>query len=309
MRTPDSLSTLGESMVVSANADQAEQLSLSRGVSAVADASADELMSGSLNDDVGMDFAATDRGTESLVGETLAEIERRSQKLGAAYPFHLERGALRYTGTGDGVYEFCLNVSCQDHAEGNASNLEIAFERMAAILVSDFLGGGESFRTGYPSHNLVERPKRLAATARLLNSLSREWAWSPQAPNPEDPDTTEVKDEGVDFVAWKRLDDRIGSLFVAGQCACGLNWRNKLDELRIERIQRWWAQPTRVPLVRAFAIPRAIPGDLVIGEISRQAGLVFDRLRFTHVAARAGRDSVWIKHLIATSQRADASTP
>lgn len=286
MRTPDTLATLGEAMVLGANADQAEALALSRGITAVRDSAADEIISGQLDDERGSAWSSTDELEEALLGQTLEHLEQRRKRLGKAYPFEIDAGKLRYSPSRTGVYEFCLNASLADHGNGQGTQWQIAFERLCALLVAEFLGGGESYRIGAPTYDLRLQPRRLKAASARLSEQCGEWRWNPPHPNPLDPDPSETQDEGIDFVAWKRFDDRPGSLFIAGQCACGQDWRGKVRDLDERRIKRWWPEATLVPFVRALAIPRAIPGFYVIGENSRDAGLMLDRLRLTAIAER-----------------------
>ncbi len=100
----------------------------------------------------------------------------------------------------------------------------------------------------------------------------------------------DVKDEGLDFAAWiHHLDDRPGHLFLLGQCACGDNWSNKLTELSIDPLMRWFPPMCHVPATRAFCTPFHITDQRLI-EASKQAGIVFDRIRLTLLAETASDD-------------------
>ena len=91
----------------------------------------------------------------------------------------------------------------------------------------------------------------------------------------------------MDFVVWKPfLDERLGQLFVLGQCACGEDWENKLEELQESRLRRWVNPVTHAQFVRAFAVPYHIPGHYIFSELNVRAGLTFDRVRLALMAGK-----------------------
>lgn len=288
---PDDFARLGENLVTAANADQAESIAIQRGSSSVNSSLLDELISGVLDDEsVGDHIEGNAEPEEQLAGATLEQIEERKELLGEAYPFTVNGQVLQYAGRGNGVYEFCLSLSRMDHTANQHSSDIVLFELLSARLVANVIGG-KYCRTGWPSHDVNERPVCLASMSRVLSQRCGEWQWRPGQDEPLDPPPSEVKDEGLDFVAWRALDARHGSLFVAGQCACGNNWRNKLEDLTQDRLRRWWTEQSLVPFTRAFATPYVIPGKKTIQTISRRAGLTFDRIRLT--LAGHGSSSDW----------------
>lgn len=281
----DSFAALGRNLRVAQNADQAEWAAIDRNFSSINSSLLDDRISGALDDESEGDRIEGDAIEEDeLAGETLEQIELRQALLGDLYPFRLDGQVLHYTGPGSGVYEFCLQISLMDHSENQNSAEIVLFELMSAKAVADVFGG-DFYRTGWPSHSVADRPLRFAEVGERLNTLTGEWIWQPIPPNAIDPPTTEVKDEGLDFVVWRRFDSRDGSFFVAGQCACGKNWRTKFNDLTWDGISRWWARPCHVQFTRALAVPYVVPGTNAIQDISRQAGLVFDRIRLSKAAA------------------------
>lgn len=282
----DNYAALGQNLSIGANADQLEQLAITRGTASVNDALFDEQASGVLGDEATFDVVERDAvATETLAGSTLEHVQERKTLLGDAYPFAITGQALRYCRSRTGVYEFCLDLSLAKLGAGRRQQDIVAFELLAARMVGDTLSGNH-YRTGWPSHDPHERPKRFKQLAERLHQSSGEWWWHPAPGNDDDPSPTLVKDEGIDFIAWHRLDTRGGSLFIAGQCACGEDWRNKFSDLTCDRMHRWFMYPCHVPFTRALAIPYIIPGYNAIGDVSRQAGLVFDRIRLTLAAER-----------------------
>ena len=120
-----------------------------------------------------------------------------------------------------------------------------------------------------------------------MHEETGEWVWDPE----DVLDPKDVRDGGCDFVVWLEPSDRrkIGHLFVLGQCACGNDWQDKLDDLKITKIGKWFHPLSTVPPVRSFATPRHVVDDM-LREGSREAGLFFDRARLALVAESAGGD-------------------
>lgn len=284
MPIDDSFGALGSNSRIASNADQAERMAISKLTSSVNRSLLDERISGELEGDFDEHHVLREGpAEEELAGSTLEILEARSELLGTAYPFEIDGQLLRYTGTGKGVYEFCLELSLMDHS-GNQNAIDVVlFELLAAKIVSGYFRG-DHYRSGWPSHDKTARPSRLAQVGAIIHQQTGEWWWLPAPGNEADPDHQTAKDEGLDFLVWKRLDARHGSFFLAGQCACGDDWRNKFEDLTEDKIKRWWSFPTFVPFTRAFAIPYAVPGTVAIQDISRRAGLVFDRIRLTLAA-------------------------
>lgn len=289
----DQYSQLGQNLKFAKNADQAELLAIERRSASIVSSLLDERISGELDDSAPDDkVIGTSVQEEDLAGRTLEHIQERERFLGDCYPFFVDGQTLRYKPGGNGVYEFCLRLSLMDHSANQNSDDVVLFELLSARAVALFLSG-EYLRSGWPTHDVVERPKRLKAVSARLQKCTGEWHWSPIPPAEDDPSPRVTKDEGMDFVVWRRLDNRDASLFVAGQCACGNDWRNKLSELSSDRLARWWPRTTYVPFVRAFALPYVIPGNHAIQEVSRVAGLVFDRIRLTLASSNIGSGATW----------------
>ncbi|MDH1522140.1 hypothetical protein [Achromobacter mucicolens] len=276
------------------NADQAEFSALTLCVVAASVGVLDERISESFEDEVSHDIndplkmqMDRDQQLELLNGEVLEEIARRQHWLGDLYPFKLDGNALVYTPSETGVYEYCLAISQAPNITAFPYvELIRYFEVLAADTFKTYLGSGADYlRTGAPS---IEHPKSsqtFQAAMELLHQATEEWVWGPQ---PEaEPDLGSIKDEGLDFVVWKRLDQRKGALFIVGQCACGKSdWHEKDQDIdaNFVKIKRWLSRMTFVPPVRGFALPYPISASLVLSNLTERAGLVMDRLRLTRIA-------------------------
>jgi hypothetical protein len=295
-----SVALSGAELDTSRNADQAEALAIERGITAIADSAADERISGQI-DERDSDWWKIDERAEQLEGPVREQLTERSTLLDGAYPFEVVGGAIRYKPSRTGVYEFLLLTSLADHSGGENQELQVAFEQLSAKLVAQLFNRGDYFRTGWPSNDDGKRPFRLKSLSKKLEAQSGEWKWNPMFKIEDDPDPKDAKDGGLDFVSWARFDTRPGSLFIAGQCACGRDWRNKLSDLNDEKLARWWTRPTYNSPVRCFSTPHAIPGDDTIAWLTMQAGIFLDRCRLTLLAEQTTITPDWLKSLRSNS--------
>ena len=91
-------------------------------------------------------------------------------------------------------------------------------------------------------------------------------------------------DAGLDVVAWKPIDDRPGKVVLFGACATGVNWEDKLDELRPKHIYGTFVRGSNtLAPAKAFFTPRVIPQEHWRSYTSR-AGILFDRCRVSILA-------------------------
>lgn len=280
------------------NADQAEMVAIVQRVAATSVSILDERIAEHFDDEIENDEAGAlekqlerDEQLEGLMAGTLEEIERRAHWLGELYPFELSNGALRYKESATGVYEYCLAISQAPNITAYPYvDLIRYFEVLAADIVRAFIGPGACFlRTGAPSFPSLHSASGFKNSAARLYTLTGEWIWDPQ--EEAIGDLSSVKDEGLDFVVWKRPDSRKGSLFIIGQCACGTtDWHDKHQDIDgfAKKIGRWFRKVSYVPPVRAFALPHSISSNNVFSTLTDYAGLTMDRLRLTMIAEQRG---------------------
>ena len=226
-----------------------------------------------------------DLAVDDSVGHVHEEIQRRVNVLEDAYPFELHGSELIYAERQSKIYEFLLSVSLSPSlSSGKYVGLARTFERISARLVASYFGrNARSMHIGFPRDDQLS----FEEAAERLHQDTGEWFWGPE----DGLDPAQVKDGDCDFVVWLEPSDRreIGQLFVLGQCACGNNWRDKLDELKVEVIGKWFNPLSTVRPVTSFATPRHVADDL-LRESSRRAGLFFDRARLALIAQAAGSD-------------------
>lgn len=222
-----------------------------------------------------------DLGVEGEADPLHQEVVRRIKYLGSSYPFRLEGANLVYTGLSSGMYEYCLGISLAPNiTTGRFVELPRSFERIVATVTRLYMGvHAEHLHTGAPRDpGFGEWPSIM----RHLHDRSGEWWWRPQEGYTEDPHVG--GDQGIDFVVWKRaLDPRPGSLFVIGQCACGDDWDDKLNDLDLKQLGAWFHPVSWIDPIRAFATPFCL-SDGNFQFAHTRAGWVLDRVRLTAMA-------------------------
>jgi len=283
----DKFSDRHEKQRNSKNADDLELSVLLEGEAVVDAGVYDERISGALDDFMPDGFIgpleewhADDVALDDAVGGTFEAIHERIQLYGDAYPFRLRGNSLiRRTRTLT-LYDFFLCLTqAPELRSGEFRKLPRTFERLSCELVQRFLGPtANSIHTGFPRSQQVGRG--FSDAMKTLREESGEWTWNPEE---ELPRKYRFGDQGVDFVVWKnpsKLRHR-GHLFFLGQCACGNDWPSKLNDINLNKFRKWFHPACCVwPPVRVFATPFHL-SEANHREVSREAGLVFDRSALT----------------------------
>ena len=212
-----------------------------------------------------------------------AEIERRSALLRDAYPFVADRGSLQFKASNDAserIYLSLLKLS------SNGADLDRgSFEQVVADALKAYLGRdrAKAMPFGWRNEAEVDRPRRFKEMMNSLHAQSGEWHWRPKSGFPTDPSPRDVKDCGIDVVAWIPMPDgRIGQVFIVAQCATGKNWIGKLHDVNWGRLSNWIESvPEKWGGTRCFAVPYHIPNTARWFEVSGDGGLILDRARIT----------------------------
>ncbi|HGN1105181.1 TPA: hypothetical protein ACKRO0_005494 [Pseudomonas aeruginosa] len=275
------------------NADESEFAALQHGKAPIESGISDEVVADfhhADEPDRELHWRYEEAALDDLSGPLIEEIDRRAALLGDAYPFIREGNALRFREASTAAYEFLLITSLHKQLSRKPWNrLPIIFEQICATTVQLYLGeGAVSYRTGWPPHDAAQRPRRLRDLMKKINELTEgEFVWAPRPPYGVDGNPANPKDEGLDFIAWKPFSDkRLGQMFLLGQCACGDDWEGKVNDLDINKLNRWLNPVSYADIVRVFAVPHHIPGHYVFGDVCVRAGLVFDRTRISIISNR-----------------------
>jgi hypothetical protein len=288
------LASLQSSLISSNDADQLELSAIKDGTAPFERALWDEKVTDTLEDEqppVGDElegFAIREYQLDSGVTEVVNELKRRRDLLGKAYPFKIEKGFLRYTGSKTLVYEFCLAITqAPELSTKPYCDLPRAFERLTGHIVAAWLGPTASYyRAGWPPDG--DRPSTFRRTIECLHDATNEWWWQARDERYADPKT--VKDGGVDVVVWKHPPDgRVGGVFLLGQCGCGNGWDGKLKDLDPELIKKKYVRDISIAgEVRFLATPFHIAHPQAWDDASMAAGLIFDRVRLVAIAESRG---------------------
>jgi len=316
----DAYSVRLQEQKVARDADQTEKVAILTGSTVIDAGMRDDVIADALEDDefdpgvAGLQddepgrerWHRLDLGVEGGVSAISEEIQRRIRYLGAAYPFDLDRGTLTYRGPSSGFYEYCLGISLAPNiTTGAYVQLPRTFERIAALLTKLYMGvHTEVFNSGAPR----DAPFGTWLSAmEEIRRLTGEWWWQPHEGLPEAPNVG--GDGTIDFVVWKRqLDNRKGNLFVLGQCACGGNWDQKLDELSLAALGAWFHPVSWVAPIRAFATPFALSdGNFQIAHV--RAGWVLDRIRLTAIAEEVREDPEYVTWRATLTELAQLAMP
>ena len=256
-----------------------------------------------------LDAAILEDERQQFVLVTFEELSYRQQKLGDSYPFHVDAARYRLTRPADGplehagqiVYLFCLLCSAirerklQPHADLIQAERDIAdaFQVCACLAAGGYLHGDVS-SFGFP------RATGTGFLTALRATFARFGVGTVRA-HDDIPDglPTSLKDGGIDVVAWRDHPDGMsGKLYLLGQCASGLQWRDKSVIEYITQLHGAWF--TCIPAAHStpamfipFTIHQDIPeraGSYLDAVKNRfwhyemRFGVIFDRLRITHFA-------------------------
>lgn len=265
---------------VAKDADQTELVALRFGSTRATSGVRDDTIAETLDDHYSIqdgveeaEWQSRESSIDNASSQIIAEIERRAESLGPLYPFNLTGDVLSYEQSDSQLYEFLLCTSITTNlTKGAFRHFPRHFERIATELTANFLGPNTGYcHIGWPNDR--RRFKQAVGTAI---DESKELSWSPDEGLPDA--GPRGGDEGVDYILWKTFEcgRPIGQPFYFGQCACGNDWDTKLNDVA-EKFFKWFSR-LKVPPSKVFAVPFVIP-DAKLVEVSRDAGIVLDRLR------------------------------
>lgn len=259
-----------------------------------------------------LDEDIVESGREGIIDTTFEELAYRESCLRDAYPFVIDARRQVVTCLGIGspeqpgrdVYMFCLLASAmrlgqvqggddrgRDALEELTKEIAGNFQICACLAAGGFLAG-EVSSFGFP------RATGDAFLPALRNTFTRFGIGSVRSDVP-DGMPTELKDGGIDVIAWKEVPDRMpGKLCILGQCASGKNWKRKSVVEYVGLLEAWFSdQPFKFSTPAMF-IPFPVHHDLDEPKRDtfrdsvavrfqydeRRFGIIFDRLRIPHLA-------------------------
>ena len=219
---------------------------------------------------------------ERIAEAAFEELSRRKEYLGAYYPFNVDTVLSAEPGARNSPYVFLTALTFfgtkMENMPESGSSL---FENISAAALVEYLGGTKTVKSydfGFPRRN---GPKGFRKAIENLCSELGEGIGC----KVERPLTQNVKDAKLDLVAWVPFNDtRRNQLSVFGQCAAGVNWESKLNELQpVDFCNIWLKEPPAMSPLLAFFIPRKIMDDVWFRVCVGERRVIFDRLRIARL--------------------------
>lgn len=271
------------------NADEAEWAALVSGAAHISQGTRDEMMSDAAMefDEEGLpgdEYMTRESADEGLQAAVLEVVIERQQLLGTqGYPFELQDNSLVFTGNDHHPYAALLTLCYLPSVSSAAyKQAPVDFEYLSLIAARAYLGPrSDGWRFGWPRDNAAHLKVSDAAKELQRRSGPYEpasWQWNPSPDLPQMPNARDLRDAGMDFVAWLPWHDKgPGQMHLVGQCACGEDWKWKQHDLSLPKLEKWMRLPHPTP-VRSLFTPRHLPLP-TLRDATSEAGLIFDRIR------------------------------
>lgn len=206
---------------------------------------------------------------DDRVADVWLEIERRDDLHGVNWAVKLSGRRLVGPRTSrNSLFQFFLSALSLGY------DIDAYGRRLFEECVSDVISSltcNYGLRLGFP--RTPGMPTPFPEAVRMYAGLSRETKI-------KDPPASD-KDLGIDVVSWMQFGDRRGGyLHFVGQCATGIDWYEKLDDLNVDVWRSYIRWP--VPPVRFFATPHVVPRERWERSCIR-GGLLLDRPRLVQL--------------------------
>lgn len=218
--------------------------------------------------------------SETVIENIWSEISWRHSLAPRIHPIAVFGGCLQRTKSWKKAYPytFMLLLTCQSFYQLTRISRQRwpktakLFEQLTTMALKRYLG--QAINIGAPRGQGI--PKRfidcldfIASTAREPRgpvSVFRQWS----------------KDEGVDVIAWRPLDQRCSQVILLVQCATGTDWKEKTMEISLP-VWRQYIDFAAHPIT-AFAFPSVCNVNADWMYLSKQGGILLDRLRIASFA-------------------------
>jgi hypothetical protein len=248
------------------------------------------------------DIADQDAEEDSLVESVQEELRRRRESVGDGYPFRIDdRGqslslVTRLTETGV-IYLFCLYLTqVADHtiikkadAPKVTDKTRDLFQACSTVAAGGYVRG-PAISFGWP------RPDA-SSFLKAIKDVYKEFGEGKPHARPRAGASNQVKDNGVDIIAWRRQRDKMpGTHYLIGQVASGENWKHKTVKAIRDHFHKFWfseipgSQPTDAIFI-PFSLEPEIPNDSTpyqdvlkgyVAGLNYEFGDVFYRDRIAH---------------------------
>lgn len=225
---------------------------------------------------------AGEESSESFIISVWRELERR-QRLYSRSFFRVEARLIESENDHrPPEYLACLLLSLYG-GQGHAHHPAKLFERLTREAISCYLSG-QAVVFGWPFDpddrpDEEEEPQIKRKIRRVAETLGERFCEAPRAT---------FKDRGLDVVGWIPFTDKRSSqVIILVQSTVEQNWKGKLPVPLDAWCQyiHWGCNP-----VKAFAVP-CIINDYEWHDVSRDNGILFDRVRIVNALSDGIRDS------------------
>lgn len=202
-----------------------------------------------------------DMARDDLLSRASAEIVIRSDVLGKAYPFIMDKEGETLSlspllNLGQLAYLLCLRLSLKETSlivggpavEDNERRL---FQMCSTLCIAGHLGG-PAISFGFP------RPDHTGFLEKLQKIYPRIMPEGLPKEEPPAISDNREKDEGIDIIAFlKQVDNLPGTIHFFGQVASGANWKSKPLQLgTINKIfSKWFHEKPGSPAFCGMFIP------------------------------------------------------
>jgi hypothetical protein len=205
------------------------------------------------------------------------ELEKRAASAGDSYPFTLKWPVVEQRNSPEDhpAYIFCLCLSYNRWIKARSPKFDPRrmFEDLSYMAAKNYLGG-EAVRFAHPRTTLPSSFKD--AVHALCTLIGEGGGWNKRS-------SLSSKDSAIDVIAWRHFPDRLpGKVILFGQCASGINWHEKVNDLQPQNFAGEWMVSAPVsPLLRSFFIPYRVDAERW-DRVNRSAGILFDRCRIAY---------------------------
>jgi len=235
---------------------------------------------------------------ESRVENIWAELDCRQRLATTAHPIVTTRTHIKRIKDYKETLAYAFQLLIATHSFYKPSTLSgqiwntsaKLFETLTTTAIAQYLGG-KALNVGAPRSQPI--PAKFSECLDYMCSELTEMRGSVKSY------ASRTKDDALDILTWRPFTDcRAGQLVVLVQCAAGAYWEAKAPEL-VGNLRVWQDYiDFAVPPVTAFAFPFVCLESLQWKRLSRQGGLLLDRLRIASLCSGKPLDERLQKKLL-----------
>ncbi len=217
---------------------------------------------------------------EFMSSEIWREIDRRHSLAGDKHPIAVEQHRLKCITNWRSALAYSFQLLISNHLNYPVTRLSPAEWNLVAKLFEKLVTAAITRYVGRTPIN-IGSPRETPLPTGFADALDHLCSSIFEARGSDRSLNDVVKDDDLDIAAWIPFgDSRPSQLMLFVQCAAGrTDWRSKTTTLALDLWQDYidW----HVPPVRGFAFPFVPFEDTDWRRLSKEGGVLFDRLRIT----------------------------